>query len=110
MGYGTIGRDGLHPWPEESQRYYSQRDNLTGSSNWDPTYYPTSNNADPIHSVVINDANGGRVVPSTLYYNSLPSGRNGRSGRGGRTWSKQRSPVEVVTIKSQHNQLPETSI
>lgn len=110
MTYGTVGKETLHPWPEEPQRYYSQRDDPAGSPKWDPLFYPTNSKMDPINSVVISDTTGGRGVPSVLYYNSLPAGGTGRGGRTGRGWSKQRSPVEVVTIKSQHNQLPETSI
>jgi len=92
-------REALHPWPEEPQRYYT-RDNAEESPKaWNTNYYPTMGK-DTIHSAVISDANA-------LYYNSLPAGR---SARGGRSWSKHRSPVEVITVKSQQGQLPETSI
>jgi len=111
---GSSAREMLHHWPEErqgQQRYRSDdaRDDPEGAAShqWTSAYFPVNGGKmEQVNSVVINDSNGGRVVPSVLYYNSLPAAAVAWAGHR----SHQRSPVEVVTVKSQHCQLPETSI
>lgn len=76
---------------------------------WNSYYQQRNGSMEHINSVVVTDASatsGGRVVPSAHYYNSLPAGRAWNTRRS----QKASAAIEIVTVKSPHCQLPETSI